>query len=69
MTKRITLNTFRKVSRMEETMIRAVMPQTSAADPLQVETPITPRVSVRVLSNGVRLVKPLTATLAEVANA
>jgi hypothetical protein len=66
MKKRITLNTFRKMNRAEEALIRIMMPATSAADPLPVETPITPRVQVRTLSNGVRLVKPLTYTLAEV---
>ena len=30
---RITLSTFRKVGAMEETMMRATMPRTSAADP------------------------------------
>lgn len=71
MRKTLTLATFRKVSRMEEALIRASMPTTSAADPLPLETAITPRVSVRTLSNGLRLVKmaPLTATLAEVAHA
>lgn len=33
MTKRITLNTFRKVAKAEESMIRAAMPKTSASDP------------------------------------
>jgi hypothetical protein len=66
MKKTITLSTFRKVARAEEQMLRACMPQTSAACPEPIESAISPRVSVRVLSNGVRLVKPLsplTATL------
>lgn len=71
MRKTITLATFRKVTRLEEAMMRASMPNTSAADPLPLVTDITPRVAVRTLSNGVRLVKmaPLTATLQEVVNA
>ncbi len=66
MKKTITLHTFRQVARAEEQMIRACMPQTSDLCPERIESPIMPRVSVRVLSNGVRLVKPLTFTLSEV---
>lgn len=66
---RITLNTFRKVRRQEETMMRATMPRTSErdAEPL---APFAGRPEVNVLARraGVNLVKPLTATIAEVAH-
>lgn len=68
MKKTITLHTFRKVARAEEQMLRAMMPRTSAADPLPIETSSTPRVVVRSV-NGLRLVKPLTFTMQEVVNA
>lgn len=66
---RITLNTFRRVAKLEENMIRASMPRTAAADatPLPVFAGVaTETVAVR---GGVRLVRPLTATLQEVARA
>jgi hypothetical protein len=64
---RITLSTFRKMGRIEETMIRAAMPQTSErdAEPLPV---FAARDLVTVVGrrNGVGLVKPLTFTMGEV---
>lgn len=70
MTRRITLNTFRRVAKLEETMIRASMPRTAAADPVPLPVFATPgvyeTVSVRA---GLRLVRPLTATIAEAARA
>lgn len=67
---RITLSTFRRLGRAEETVLRAVMPRTAAqdAEPL---APFAGRPEVNVLARraGVNLVKPLTATIAEVANA
>ncbi len=67
---RITLGTFRKVGRLEETMIRAAMPRTSERDSEQL-APFAGRPEINVLARraGVNLVKPLTATIAEVANA
>ena len=64
---RITLNTFRKVGRMEETMIRAAMPRTSAHD--EAPLPVFAAVDLVAVRNGVRLVRPLTATIEEVARA
>ncbi len=69
MRKRITLSTFRKIANAEEAMMRAMMPSASANDPAPLASPILPRTTLRTLGNGARLVKPLTATLAEVANA
>jgi hypothetical protein len=67
---RITLNTFRRIGHLEETMIRAAMPRTSDrdAEPL---APFAGRPEVNVLARraGVNLVRPLTATVAEVARA
>ena len=62
---RITLNTFRKVGRMEETMMRAAMPRTSAQD--EAPLPIFAAVDLVTVRSGVRLVRPLTATISEVA--
>ena len=73
MKKRITLNTFRKVTALEETMARAMMPRTSEAD----ATPLAPhyaqeRSTVVGTVAGTRLarrsVAALTYTLAEVAH-
>lgn len=62
-----TLNVFKSIVRLEEQMIRASMPRTSAADP----KPTTPWVdahrAVVASRSGSRLVRPLTYTLAEVA--
>ena len=58
-------HTFRSYARIEEQMIRAAMPRTSAADP--VPTFISERSKPR-WSNGVKYVPP-TYTLSEVANA
>ncbi len=67
MKKTITLHTFRQVARVEEQLIRACMPQTSERSAEPIETRFyAPRVSVRTLQNGARLVKPLTFTLQEV---
>ena len=66
--KRVTLNTFRRMTAAEEHMMRAVMPKTSAAD----AEPLVPhmgRPAVQVVArtqSGARLVKaaqPLTFTL------
>ena len=63
---RVSLKTFRKISAAEEAMIRATMPRTSAADPLPLPAFAAPRaVSVVANRDGSRLVRPLTATLAE----
>ena len=65
---RITLNTYRRIGKAEETMIRAAMPQTSARDAEALE-PFGGRVEINVLARraGCNLVAPLTATLAAVA--
>ncbi len=67
---RITIHTFRKIGRIEETMIRATMPRTSDhdAEPL---APFAGRPDVNVLARraGVNLVRPLTATMPEVVSA
>lgn len=67
---RFTLHTFSKMARQQETVIRAMMPKTAAADQEPAEparTPARTTVTVRRLPSGARLVKPLTATLGEVA--
>ena len=60
-------HTFRTFARLEETMMRAMMPRTDAADPKPVALPR----SNFVWSNGRRVaaVAPLTFKLAEVAHA
>lgn len=67
---RISLSTFRKVGRMEETLIRATMPRVSEHD-VEPLAPFAGRPEVNVLARraGVNLVKPLTATVQEVVNA
>jgi hypothetical protein len=64
--KRITLSTFRKVSAAEEMMMRAMMPTISAADPVPLPKFAAAAPVVVASTAGTRLVKPLTATLAEV---
>lgn len=67
MAKKITLSTFRRYTSAENMMIAAAMPRTAAAsEPLPQYKVATVTVAER---NGLRLVKPLTATMAEVANA
>ena len=56
---RITLNTFRKLDRAEEQVIRAMMPKTSDADPAPLD--------VRGWTNSRKTEKTLTFTLGEVA--
>lgn len=53
---------YRKFLRVEDNMMRAAMPRTSAADPAQPQ-----RAAVVVIANrgNVKLVKPLTATVAQ----
>lgn len=64
---RITLNTFRRIDRIEEQMIRAAMPRTSAADPEPLAVHAAPtQTEVVARRSGSRLVRPLTATIAEV---
>lgn len=60
----MTANLYRKFLKVEDNMLRASMPRTSAADPVQ---PVQ-RAAVQVIANrsGVKLVKPLTYKLAEV---
>ena len=70
MRKTITLDTFRRVARAEETMMRSVMPRTSAAD----AAPLAPafafvRASEVARRDGSRLVKPAGFKLAEVCHA
>ena len=57
---RITLNTYRRIGRLEETMIRAAMPRTSARDGEALE-PFGGGMTVAVLVRraGANLVKPL----------
>jgi len=59
-----TLATFRRVARSEESMMRAMMPRIAAvSEPLPtLHAPVAVIASV----NGLRLVRPLTYTLAEV---
>ena len=68
--KTISLNTFRMVERMEESMIRTVMPRTAEADAQHLNSfgfERTHRNGVRIArADGVTLVKPLTFTLSEV---
>ena len=65
MRSRFTLQTLRRYSQIEEQMIRASMPRTSAAD----SAPLIPsfaRDAIAIASRGgSRLVRPLTATIAE----
>jgi hypothetical protein len=65
MRSRLTLSTLRRISHIEEQMIRASMPHTSAAD----AAPLLPqfaRDAIAIASRkGSRLVRPLTATIAE----
>ncbi|HET9024815.1 MAG TPA: hypothetical protein VFN64_09600 [Burkholderiaceae bacterium] len=65
---KITLKTFRRLGQAEETMIRAAMPRTSArdAEPLPVFA-ARDAVVVAETPHGVRLVRPLTFTIGEVA--
>lgn len=68
--RKTTIHVFRKLSRLEEMMIRAAMPRTSAADPEPLPVFAAPDPVVLATSaTGLRLVKPLTATLSEVARA
>lgn len=70
MRSRITLHTFRKIAKLEEQMLRATMPRISAADAAPLEPHFAPTATEVVARRaGSRLVKPLTATLAEVVNA
>jgi len=73
MQKRITLNTFRRLTAAEEIMIRATMPRTSAADivPLAHRSVASPAeiIARRQASRLVRPVPVLTVTIAEVARA
>jgi hypothetical protein len=66
---RITLNTFRRIGHLEETMIRAAMPRTSERDAEPLPVFAARDVVVFGSRNGVGLVRRLTATMAEVANA
>ena len=68
MKKTITLATFRRVHAAEETMMRIVMPRTSASDPLP-SLPFTAPGEVIARRTGSRLARPLTFTMAEVAHA
>jgi hypothetical protein len=72
MRKTITLNSFRRVSRQEEAMMRAMMPTTSAADPAPLTSAILPALednrSRRTWRAG-SLVTKTGFTLAEVAHA
>lgn len=66
--KRITLHTFRKMAAAEEIMLRGAMPRVSAGDPvgLRETFPVGSRTAVVVAARGAtRLVRPLTATVAE----
>lgn len=64
--RRVTLATFRRMSAAEESMIRASMPRTSAVDPSR-----SPSEAVDFTAHVDRSVnvRPLTATMAEVARA
>jgi hypothetical protein len=69
MRRTITLSTFRKLEAAEETMLRAMMPRTAAADTTPLTSPIRPAKAARaVWRNGRRVAaaQPLTFTLAEV---
>ncbi len=70
MKSRITVATFRRIGRIEETMIRASMPRTSDHDNAPL-APFAGRPEPNVLARraGCNLVAPLTATMAEVVNA
>jgi hypothetical protein len=65
--KRITLSTFRRYDRAEQTLLRGAMPRLAALEPAAAPA----RVAVETVAarDGSRLVRPLTATVAEVANA
>ena len=66
-------STFRAYARVEEQMIRAAMPRTSEADPTPLrrlaEGAMGAAATIVAARPGSRLVRPLTATLKEVANA
>lgn len=67
---RITLKTFRFVDRQEETMARAMMPKTDAADPAERNLALghgqdNARWTIAG-PQGTRLAKPLTFTMKEV---
>jgi hypothetical protein len=64
---KITLSTFRKVGRLEETMIRASMPRTAERDAEPLPVFAARDAVVLASAPGSRLVKPLTFTLGEVA--
>lgn len=66
---KITLNTFRRISRLEEAMIRAAMPLTAQADPEPLVAFHAPAASELVATRqGTRLTRPaaLRATIGEV---
>jgi len=69
MKSKITLKTFRRVDALQETMMRGVMPRTSAADPEPLPVRAARDVAEVGRVDGSRLVKPLMATMQEVANA
>lgn len=65
-----TLSAFRKFSAIEEAMIRASMPRTSASDPEPLPRFAASPKTVLVANRfGPNLVRPLTFRLSEVANA
>ena len=69
MRKTITLSTFRRADRLQEQMIRAAMPRTSANDPKPLPAFAAPLLRELVAARaGTRLVRPLTYTMREVAN-
>ncbi len=63
--RKTTVAMFRAFERQQEAMARMVMPQASAADP----EPVRSRYEAETVAvrGGLRLVKPLTVKLAEVA--
>lgn len=64
--RRITLNTLRRLTAAEEAMMRAVMPRASARDAEALVPAHAQGVRVLAVRGGLRLVRPLTATVQEV---
>ena len=62
----MTINSYRQMFRQEETMIRAMMPRTSAKDAAPLTSPILPAQPERRVWRGGRVTVPaLTFTLGE----
>lgn len=64
---RTNVSTFRNYYRIEESMIRAAMPKTSANDPVPLVARSQAKVEVVSKAFGLNLVRPLTFKLSEAA--